>query len=105
MLELYWGEDEVRSGWFLKVPEEKRPRWVHGPSICTSSGGGAMEALSIVLAMIDGGPFQDAIILITTQPHCRWDDGACNVPCTDPVCLGTVDTSRKITKDFDIVHG
>jgi hypothetical protein len=40
---IYWGEDQVRRGWFIELGDQTL--WIHGPSICSSSGGGALRAL------------------------------------------------------------
>lgn len=42
---IYWGEDRIRMGWFLN--RDGKDLWIHGPSICESSGGGPLQAIAV----------------------------------------------------------
>ena len=82
MLKLYWA-DEDTGGWFLQVPGEDLPRRIDGPSLCTSTGGGAIAALEVVRELENLRFFYETIN-ISQVPHLMDHGGDCN----DPICFG-----------------
>ena len=89
MITLYWGVLGGREGWWLNVPGEKI-RMIHGPSICNSSGGGALRALEIVRDLDDCRFFEETIRILPQEPHFRYRDvfGNGGGECKDPTCFG-----------------
>jgi hypothetical protein len=83
MITLYWGVLGGREGWWLNVPGEKI-RMIHSPSICNSSGGGALKALKIVRTIEDYRFFEETIRITPQEPHFRFRGGECK----DPTCFG-----------------